>query len=278
MDFSLDITAACANWYGALRKNIVVKEAGSGRFFLINHADQSFDMSWDLVAHPLCIGVLKCQYRDGDYERCPEKVSPFTYGVKEKQQYYLFRAACKAEWHRDTPMFFKGNESGRKNLLSRLVKMGLLNGDYGFRDGSGTRHLKVSQKEYLQRMASAKVVFSLPGIGNFCHRELEAFGIGVPVLMPVLKNRYYDPLVSDQHYIGIDTSDIGAPKIRLYTKEDEQLVCERIEKRYCEVVENTALLEQTAANAMRWFEGNIVFPQNMILLERILAERFGYLL
>ena len=274
--FNLDITDSCPNWYGVLRKNIIFQDNQTKQFFAINHADQDDDISIEIVSHPLCVGTLKCQYRHGSYGEWENKVSAFTYGVKEKGQYFALREKMRDTESSTKQMYFKGNETGRKNILIRLREMGLINNDYGFRDGHGSRKLKIAQEIYLSNMAKSKLILSLPGIGGCCHRELEAFGIGVPVLMPVLVNKYYNQPIPDFHYIAVDALSISGKKIKHYNDQEEKLLCKLIADRYHEVINNDSFLCETSTNAMIWFDHNISFPSNMELMEDILSKEFGY--
>lgn len=56
----------------------------------------------------------------------------------------------------------------------------------------------------MEELCDNKVALALPGCGNICHREIEAFGLSTPVLMPRLKNRLYEDLIPDHHYISVD--------------------------------------------------------------------------
>lgn len=276
MEFHLDITANHNNWYGVMRKNIICQNNNTKKFFVINHADQIDDIPEDIINHPLCVGILKCQYKQGRYDRWKHKVAPFTYGVKEKDKYFLLRDKIKKISIKSQKMYFKGNETGRKNILTRLADMEIINSDYGFRDGHGNRNLKIKQEEYLENIAESKLALSLPGVGNCCHRELEAFGVGVPVLMPVLINRYYNDLIPNVHYVAVNTSLIGKHKIKHYSEEEEKIFCCLIKQRYKEIINNDEFLNKISENALSWFDKNIVFPSNMILLEKILLEELDY--
>ncbi len=275
MKFCLDITDECDNWYGVVRKNIVFQNNHTDQFFIINHADQHDDLPEELVSHPLCIGILKCQYRQGSYGEWEDKVSAFTYGVKEWDKYFVLRENMKGVRSKYKRMYFKGNENGRKIILLRMLDMGLINSSYGLRK-NGRRDQQISQDNYLQGMAESVIALSLPGAGNFCHRELEAFGIGVPVLMPTLVNQYYKDLIPDIHYIAVDASSIGEHNIKDYSAKDTESFCILVEKRFNEAVDDTDFLNRIIRNASQWFDDNVVFPFSMRLMEKILLERYDY--
>lgn len=282
MKFNLDITDSIDNWYGVVRKNIIIQNNRTEQFFTIDHADQCNEISEDLASHPLCISILKCQYRKGFYGKWEHMVSAFTYGVKEWNKYFNLREYLIKVPKEKNQMYFKGNENGRKHILVNLLEKGLINKDYGLRTHNGGGRLKATQEEYLKNMAKRKIALSLPGIGNFCHRELEAFGIGVPVLMPILKNQYYNALIPDIHYIAINNSVIGDHlitedhKIKRYTKQEEELLCKMIREKYENVINNEDYLKHISNSATSWFEKNINFPNDMILMKDILLQKFNW--
>lgn len=275
MEFSLDITKKSSNWYGVIRKFIIFQNNDTGQFFVINHADQFDYVPEEIVSHPLCICVLKCQYRTGSYGEYENKVSSFIYGVKERENYFSLKDEMKLIPESNRKMYFKGNETSRFNFLEYLSDANLINKDYGFRK-DGLRNLKVPQKEYLQNMASYRISLSLPGVGNCCHREIESFGIGVPVLMPILKNSYYRNLVPNVHYISVDNRNIGNHRTRDYIVEEEKILCEMIKVRYNEVVNDDEFLEYISNNALLWFKDNIIYPSAPNLIREILKYKFNY--
>ncbi len=278
IQFELDITKDISNWYGTIRKYIMIQNNMTKQFFVIDHSDQFDYVSEPIVLHPLCLCVLKCQYRKGSYGGLEHKISSFTYGVKVRDIYFSVREDMKQMPRIYKEMYFKGNEcggTGRGNILIHLAEMNLINENYGLRK-NGVRNQQISHDKYLKGMASSKVALSLPGNGNCCHRELEAFGIGVPVLMPILKNTFYNKLVPNVHYIAVDSSTIRENRIRRYNREEENKFVEMVKDRYEEVANDDELLNGIAANAMEWFNDNIVFPSNIELMKQILLKEFKY--
>ncbi len=277
-NFDIDIRNKISNWYGILRKYIIIQNNKTKQFFAIDHADQFDHIVKEIVAHPLCICILKCQYRKGSYGECENKISPFSYGVKEEEFFSLRKKYINSPKNK-TKMYFKGNEIGRSVILKTLFNIQLINDDYGYRE-KGVRAFQISQKYYLKKMAKRKMALSLPGIGNFCHREIEAFGIKVPVLMPILKNQYYNNLIPDFHYISIDNTKLGNLKtdydIRGYNQSDIDAFCKMIENRYKEVYRDNKYLKYISNNASIWFKNNILYPSIPNLIQKILKDKFNY--
>jgi hypothetical protein len=275
MAFELDITKDHPNWYGAVRKYIVFQNNETKQFFMIDHADQYDYLVEELASHPLCIGILKCQYREGHYGSFEDKVSSFTYGVKEWDKYDDIVEEIKGAERVNKWMYFKGNENRRHHILKLLAKDGVINSDYGFRK-DGKRCLKIIQDDYLKDMAKSRIAFSLPGVGGNCHREIEAFGLGIPVLMPILRNQYYNKLIPNVHYIAVDNRKISDERINTYDSFQTKLFLKMLINRYQETVDDAGFLKYISDNAMEWFDKNIRYPSAPNLIEKILKTKFNY--
>jgi hypothetical protein len=101
---------------------------------------------------------------------------------------------------------------------------------------------------YFEKLSTIKLALSLPGIGNFCHREIECFGLGTPVLMPVLINQMRNPLIPDFHYVSV-------PRVK-DIKEQAKL----LDKRYLEVINDDQFLSFISKNCKEWYERNCKPP------------------
>lgn len=55
--------------------------------------------------------------------------------------------------------------------------------------------------EYFKKINEYRVSLSFNGNGEFCLRDLESMGLGIPCLRSELKTQFYHPLISDKHYI-----------------------------------------------------------------------------
>jgi hypothetical protein len=55
--------------------------------------------------------------------------------------------------------------------------------------------------EYFKKINEYRVSLSFNGNGEFCLRDLESMGLGIPCLRSELKTEFYNPLIQDYHYI-----------------------------------------------------------------------------
>jgi hypothetical protein len=56
--------------------------------------------------------------------------------------------------------------------------------------------------EYLDELSNYSCALSLPGGTEICNRDIECFGIGVPVIRPFVQTAYPEPLIPNYHYIN----------------------------------------------------------------------------
>ena len=205
---------------------------------------------WDLR----CRGMLKCQYRSSDISGFRTRiVRPWTYfdaNWPRQQDAQIQLRNCSRSV---AQLYFRGQLwEERKTVVLILQNRKVLNPDA----------TAISHKEFLRELASQRLALSLPGFGDFCHRDVEAFAVGTPVLRPTVRNQFHSELKADFHYVGVNT-DIA--------KDSAAVVAARIEERYREVIGQTDYLAEVARNAAAWYDRNIRFPQSMVLTAKLLG-------
>jgi hypothetical protein len=118
--------------------------------------------------------------------------------------------------------------------------------------------------DYLKDMANYSVSLSLPGGTESCNRDIECFGIGVPVIRPYLQINYPEPLIPNYHYINCyhycDYTDNGNPKYLSYEDFQKNLIYT-----WEKVKNNQEYLDFISKNAREWFVKNCQ-PENNIEL------------
>lgn len=205
---------------------------------------------WDLR----CRGILKCQHRSSDVRGFRSRiVRPWTYfddkwPSQQEQQTKL--RGCERKL---SQLYFRGQLwDERRPVVEILQHQKVLNPD----------QTRVSYEEYLYELASHRVALSLPGFGDFCHRDVESFAVGTCVLRPKVRNQFHEELKADFHYVSVDT-DID--------RDSPEVVAARIEERYQQVIDQTDYLNSVACNAAAWYDRNIRFPQSMSLTAKLLG-------
>lgn len=195
------------------------------KFILIeygDHANASRNTLGKITNHNLIDLVLKCQYRPNHktYKDYPVKILPFTY--------------VAVNFHSKDSDFLKYREMFNKHefkydVFGRLAKhkpripivdqcqfegadvklIGLNHGKHQISKTDG----RLAKEEYFTRLTQSRFGVDAPGNGNLTHRLIEGFGMGMPIICPVLKNSFYVDLIPDYHYIacrddGLDIKDL----------------------------------------------------------------------
>lgn len=203
-----------------------------------------------------CQGVLKCQWKPEPFRRAPmSKVLPWTYFETHARHFQSRLHELRGARGERTPLLFRGNVSwaGRRGILEELARRGLVNPDFEISHPYDT---------YLGELLEHRLVLALEGFGNVCHREIEAFGLGVPVLMPVPVNTFHEPLVPDRHFVAVRAEAEREPPAQ---------VADKLERRYREVIDDRAYLDAVAREALGWYERNVRFPHSLDLALRLMG-------
>lgn len=114
---------------------------------------------------------------------------------------------------------------------------------------------------YLQESFQFELAFSIGGgggalCGDLCFRDIEMFGLGIPLMRPTLIVETSDPLIPDFHYIAVQ-AEFDAE----YRYSNTEELAKRIATRYREVIKDKDLLQFVKNNAKNWYENNISYPK-----------------
>jgi hypothetical protein len=126
--------------------------------------------------------------------------------------------------------------------------------------------------EYLHDLSKYRCALSLPGGTEVCNRDIECFGVGVPVIRPYLNIEYPDRLIPNYHYIscyGDCKYWDGNPSY--LNNKDFQLYLEHYWNR---VKNNIDYLDFISSNARNWFVKNCSLENNVnYILSKIELEK-----
>jgi len=229
-------------------KRCVIFEIGS-KYYIINHHDRHYsylDIKEPMLNDENCGAVFQCQYREAPHH----KILPFTYLEQDRNKYAEYKA--NLEWKPQSKVLhFRANIHGRDGrrkrrhvipMLEDIITPCLTN------IGERPAMASVDMKTFMTELSESHLALCVPGNGNLCHRELECFGLGVPVLMPKLINSFYDPLIPDYHYVSVDCN---------WERDSDAVISEAIRKKYHETVDNIDILKKVSKNAKAWHTKNV---------------------
>lgn len=224
-------------------KGLVVVEYENGEYRAIDYQDHHAPHKMackGIMRDPRCIQVLKLQYYQRGLVSYP-KISPlFYYPYHPEILTDEFITQCRSTRRIYDNIYFRGTKRGiRRSIIRRLAGARILN-DAAFK--------KISATQMYTEMSKHKIALSLPGVGLACHREIEAFALGTPVMMLQCATTYRVPLIPDYHYIAIKWSKSRAVMAR-------QMIA-----RYKAVINDEGLLRTIAENAAKWYDTYIRIP------------------
>ena len=237
---------------------IFIQNNESGYFYVLN-----FDVDVvpydkrlkNILLDSRCMVFLKNQYRESAYNKYPfTKIKPWTFFAARPQEMQLRLETYRRVKRIRPSLYFRGEirYKRRGDILVYLKKKGIINPD----------SKSISYHQYLKECCQYKIILSLPGWGNLCHREIEGFGLGTPVLMPRLKNSLHNDLKPDFHYISVD-SDMEEDSL--------EYIADKIEERFHQVIGRQEYLDFLAGNAIQWYDANVRYPNSMELTARLLG-------
>ncbi len=116
-------------------------------------------------------------------------------------------------------------------------------------------------------MRKYKASLSLPGGTEICNRDIECFGIGVPVVRPALQINFEDPLIPNYHYISFyhpcDYNPMGYPNYQSYEDFKKNLI-----HTWNKVKNDTEYLNFISKNAKDWFDRNCKMESNLRFISK----------
>ena len=234
----------------SLKNMISFRVDGEDDFYIIDlkdtweHSQRFFYRK--MLASKQLRRILKCQYnKDTSYD---ERFSPYTYFPCFPVQFrrIVNEFKLRENFVRKKKMVFRGSlYFGRGDILR------------GITDICDTPRNKLSYSDYLKELSEHKLLLSLPGGGNFSHREIEIMGVGTPVIMPKLINSFHDPLIPDYHYISVDCKG--------------RKISDAIRERYYSCVKDKDFLKYISDNALEWYKNNVEYPNAYKLAFKLLG-------
>lgn len=110
---------------------------------------------------------------------------------------------------------------------------------------------------YISEALNFKLALSIGGgggviCGDFCFRDLDMFGLGIPVIRPKLITEVSDPLIPDYHYISVETEFDSE-----FRYKNPDILSTKIAEKYLEVINDDTYLNQISFNAKEWYLKNI---------------------
>lgn len=118
---------------------------------------------------------------------------------------------------------------------------------------------KMDSFDYFYDIINYKVGLAIPGIAEFCHRDVEYLALGIPMMKFEYLNEINPPLIPNYHYISIDRIDDNISDERIGGEVYRDLYI----KRFLEVKDDYEFLNFISQNAREYYLRNI-HPLNAV--------------
>lgn len=121
-------------------------------------------------------------------------------------------------------------------------------------------NVPIQFEQYISEAVNFKLALSFGGggghsCGDFCFRDIEMYGLGIPTLRPKYIVETEDPLIPNVHYIAVDCEFD-----ELFRYKNPELLAQNIIKRYAEVIDDDDFLRFISKNAREWYLRNCIGP------------------
>ena len=107
----------------------------------------------------------------------------------------------------------------------------------------------INALDYFDDVINYKIGLSVPGVGEFCYRDIEYMGIGIPMMKFQYTNELYYPLIPNYHYISIDRIGNMIEERNGTPEHTEAYI-----KRFLEVKDDKEFLNFISTNARNYYE------------------------
>jgi hypothetical protein len=163
------------------------------------------------------------------------------------------------------------------NLDKRLYWRGSLYNSHIFQDYMGAREAiellpsllqqdfyfgdsPIPFDNYIQESINFKMALSFGGGGGFigakcgdiCFRDIEMFGLGIPLIRPKYIIETHDPLIPDYHYVSVDVEFTEDFKYLNHKK-----LSQKISQKYLDTINDDSFLDFISKNAREWYLNNL---------------------
>ena len=111
---------------------------------------------------------------------------------------------------------------------------------------------------YASDLINYKVALSIAGRGEFCYRDVENMGMGIPMIRFVYKNSMYPSLIPNYHYIAVNRpTDLDWD--RMGNEEHAKMITNR----FLEVKDDINFLEFISNNARNYYNDYLSTHNNV---------------
>jgi len=241
--FPVNLKKGISGNFLLLECEYVIENLESGEFVIMSVSDDLSHATLNEKSNPFLKKVLISQF-------LPKKIldhvgehmykySPWTYFQASMDDLSIYYNKRQEKEFLNNTLYFKGTSLEDRKILSFIDKNII------------TDFNVITPSNYFDDLISHKIALSVDGRGEFCYRDVECFGIGVPIIRYEYVSKFISPLIPNYHYISLPRpSDMGL--YRLGNETHAKL----LENRYHEVINDNEFLSFISRNAKEYYDIN----------------------
>lgn len=227
-----------------LECEMIIENKTTKEYVVMSVADLLTGAVLNHQCEPLCKKVIFAQYDEGnlkDHMWCEgalSKYSPWIYfpsNIFDIDSIYHERLEKKELINK---FYFRGTSMEDRTILNHFNREyfegGLPNGVFD---------------DYARDLINYKVALSIAGRGEFCYRDVENFGLGVPIMRFEYVNKMFKPLIPNYHYISVER-----PSDLIYDRTGNPEHAKMLEERFLEVKDDIDFLNFISKNARQYYD------------------------
>ena len=222
----------------------VIENAETGEFHILSVSDDFTHAILNEKENPYCNSILLSQFKPNAVKLHAglyfDKYKPWIYFQSLFDNLEMFYQKRQSIKERSNTLFFKGSSIQDRSFLSHLDKNYV------------TDFTPTNSNDYFNQLIAHKLAISIDGRGEFCYRDVECFGCGVPIIRYEYESILSEPLIPNYHYISIPRPQ-DMTLYRTGTKEH----ADKFMEKYFEVISNDRLLAFISKNAREYYEKNL---------------------
>ena len=242
--WQVQLKNSISNNFLLLECEYVIENADTGEFHIISVSDDFSHATLNEKENPFCKSILFSQFNPSKVKSHTgeffSKYKPWIYFQSLFDDLDMFYHKRQYIKEKSNTLFFKGTSIQDRSFLSHLDKNYV------------TDFTPTNPNDYFNQLIAHKLAISIDGRGEFCYRDVECFGCGVPIIRYEYESILTEPLIPNYHYISIPRpSDMTL--YRTGTKEH----ADKFMEKYFEVINNDRLLAFISKNAREYYEKNL---------------------
>jgi FkbM family methyltransferase len=141
-------------------------------------------------------------------------------------------------------MYFRGTSLEDREILHYIDKNLI------------TDFTPLSQERYYDDIIQYKLALSIDGRAEFCYRDIECLGLGIPMIRFEYESKFYEELIPNYHYVSISRPN----DMTIYRKGNDSHA-KLLESRFLQVVNDQEFLNFIAKNGREYYEKNCLLDK-----------------